>query len=246
VKPPADARGNGLPLPGDAVAVALLPEHLVGDALVATREAGLAAFAVPTGAAPGFSLEFRQFEGPGARLFVDRADRELARQLISDLLAEQPAAQPGPPAGPVDEETWAGLVATFQASPDAAEGPVDTAPEPTPSSAAITASDDGWADITSRVVEPDASEPRYAEDDDHYIPPPPPPLPETDALGRAAWAGVLGVPVLLLLAVVLGWDLAGWPAFLLAAGFLAGFVTLIVRMGDRLPVDDGPDDGAVV
>ncbi len=63
---------------------------------------------------------------------------------------------------------------------------------------------------------------------------------------RWAWAGVVGGPLLLTLATLLGWSVAGWPAVVGVVGFLAGFGTLVARMGDGPRVDDGPDDGAVV
>jgi hypothetical protein len=120
-----------------------------------------------------------------------------------------------------------------------AEGRVDPRPP-----------DSGWADIEARLAAqgmpagpPDDREP---DDEDHFVPPPPPPHPRGDAVTRWAWAGVVGGPLLLTLATLLGWNVAGWPAVLGVVGFLAGFGTLVARMGDGPRVDDGPDDGAVV
>jgi len=50
-----------------------------------------------------------------------------------------------------------------------------------------------------------------AADEGHFVPPEPPPLPEGDVTARFAWLAVVGGPILLLLAVLLGWDMTcGW------------------------------------
>ncbi|MET8474999.1 hypothetical protein ABZY90_12595 [Streptomyces sp. NPDC006422] len=95
---------------------------------------------------------------------------------------------------------------------------------------------------------PEASDDDFDGDDEgHFVPPEPPPLPEGDVTAKFAWLAVVGGPVLLLLAVLLGWDMTWWLATLCIGGFLGGFATLVARMspGD----DDGDDDpgrGAVV
>ncbi|MFI7624971.1 hypothetical protein ACIG5D_02455 [Microbispora rosea] len=83
-------------------------------------------------------------------------------------------------------------------------------------------------------------------DDDHYIPPPPPPLPHGDALSRLSWLALFGGPAYLLLAALLQWPMDGWIVFAAVAAFIAGFVILVVRMGDGPPADSGWDDGAVI
>ncbi|MEU8194832.1 hypothetical protein AB0C10_13735 [Microbispora amethystogenes] len=85
-----------------------------------------------------------------------------------------------------------------------------------------------------------------SEDDDHYVPPPPPPLPQADAITRASWLALFGGPAYLLLAALLDWPRDGWIVFAAVAAFIAGFVVLVVRMGDGPPTDSGWDDGAVV
>jgi hypothetical protein len=82
-----------------------------------------------------------------------------------------------------------------------------------------------------------------ADEEEGYTPPPPPPLPHPDTAARFAWAGVLGGPALLFLAVLLGWHLEDWLMLLAAVAFLGGFVTLVARLGER---GDDDDDGAVV
>lgn len=87
-----------------------------------------------------------------------------------------------------------------------------------------------------------------AEDDDegHFVPPEPPPLPEVDTTARFAWLAVIGGPVLLLLAVLLGWEMTWWLTTLGIGGFLGGFATLVGRMKHDEDEDDDPGRGAVV
>ncbi|MFG3122823.1 hypothetical protein ACGFYO_12530 [Streptomyces sp. NPDC048201] len=86
-------------------------------------------------------------------------------------------------------------------------------------------------------------------DDDgegHFVPPEPPPLPVADTTAKFAWLGVVGGPILLLLAVLLGWEMTWWLATLAIGGFLGGFVTLVTRMRTDDDGDDDPGRGAVV
>jgi hypothetical protein len=85
-----------------------------------------------------------------------------------------------------------------------------------------------------------------ADDEGHFVPPEPPPLPDADPTAKFAWLGVLGGPVLLLLAVVLGWDMTWWLTTLSIGGFLGGFATLVLRMRTGDEDDDDPGRGAVV
>ncbi|GAB2773400.1 hypothetical protein GCM10027073_02620 [Streptomyces chlorus] len=82
-------------------------------------------------------------------------------------------------------------------------------------------------------------------DEGHFVPPEPPPLPEADVTSKFAWLGVLGGPVLLLLAILLGWEMTWWLTTLCIGGFLGGFATLVVRMRTD-DEDDDPGRGAVV
>ncbi|MFJ8532620.1 hypothetical protein [Streptomyces sp. NPDC093591] len=85
-----------------------------------------------------------------------------------------------------------------------------------------------------------------ADDEGHFVPPEPPPLPTADATAKFAWLAVIGGPVLLLLAVLLGWDMTWWLATLGIGGFLGGFATLVMRMKTDDDEDDDPGRGAVV
>ncbi len=101
--------------------------------------------------------------------------------------------------------------------------------------------------VRARIIRPAASRPPGDEDaGDHYVPPPPPPLPALDPVAKGAWAALFGGPAYLLVAVMAGWAVPGWAAFLAVAAFVGGFATLVVRMGDEPPRDSGPDNGAVV
>ncbi|GAA3096130.1 hypothetical protein GCM10010449_19530 [Streptomyces rectiviolaceus] len=85
-----------------------------------------------------------------------------------------------------------------------------------------------------------------ADDEGHFVPPEPPPLPAADVTAKFAWLAVLGGPVLMLLAVLLGWQMTWWLATLSIGGFLGGFGTLVSRMKGDDEEDDDPGRGAVV
>lgn len=95
------------------------------------------------------------------------------------------------------------------------------------------------------VAEP--SEDDFEPDDEgHFVPPEPPPLPAADATAKFAWLAVVGGPLLLLLAVLFGWEMTWWLATLGIGGFLGGFATLVMRMKTDDEGDDDPGRGAVV
>jgi len=91
---------------------------------------------------------------------------------------------------------------------------------------------------------PDAAETDDA--DEHYVPPPPPPLPHLDPVAKGAWTGLFGGPAYLLVATIVGWVVPGWAALLAIAAFVAGFVVLVLRLGDGPSRGSGPDNGAVL
>ncbi|MEU5632613.1 hypothetical protein ACH47C_05075 [Streptomyces rishiriensis] len=88
------------------------------------------------------------------------------------------------------------------------------------------------------------------EDDEdgegHFVPPEPPPLPAADTTAKFAWLGVIGGPVLLLLAVLLGWEMTWWLSTVCVGGFLGGFATLVMRMRTDDEDEGDPGRGAVV
>jgi hypothetical protein len=83
-------------------------------------------------------------------------------------------------------------------------------------------------------------------EEDHFVPPEPPPLPEADATAKFAWLGVIGGPVLLLLAVLLGWHMTWWLTTVCVGGFLGGAAALVLRMDPDADDFDDPGRGAVV
>jgi len=93
----------------------------------------------------------------------------------------------------------------------------------------------------------DEEKPPKKRDDpqDHYVPPEPPRGPKLDWISRVAWLGLIGGPLLLIAAAVLDFG-TGRITTLAVVGFIGGFLTLVLRMKDKLPPGDGGDDGAVV
>jgi len=84
-----------------------------------------------------------------------------------------------------------------------------------------------------------------SESDHHYVPPEPPPLGRPDPLTGLAWAGVLGGPVLLMLAAALGLTLPSALTTACLIGFVGGVVFLVASMDDGRD-RDGWDNGAQV
>ncbi|MCU1675494.1 MAG: putative rane protein [Frankiales bacterium] len=83
--------------------------------------------------------------------------------------------------------------------------------------------------------------------DEHFVPPPPPPLPRLDK-PTAVGLGALSLGIVALFGIwIFGLQvdaIVEWLALFMA---LAGGASLIVRMRDKLPPEEGgPDDGAVV
>jgi hypothetical protein len=79
------------------------------------------------------------------------------------------------------------------------------------------------------------------------VPPYPPPLPRPAGIVGAAWVALLGGPVVLLVATVLGWDLPTLVTAACVVGFIVGLVYLIARMDDgKRGGPDGWDNGAQV
>ncbi|MDQ0580499.1 hypothetical protein [Streptomyces rishiriensis] len=94
---------------------------------------------------------------------------------------------------------------------------------------------------------PEPSEEDFDGDDEgHFVPPEPPPLPAADTTAKFAWLGVIGGPLLLLLAVLLGWEMTWWLSTVGIGGFLGGFATLVMRMRTDDEEDGDPGRGAVV
>lgn len=80
--------------------------------------------------------------------------------------------------------------------------------------------------------------------DEPFVPPTPPPLPRPAPARLAAWLGVLGVPVALLVLLLLQAPPAPWLTTAMVLWFLGGFAYLVASMPGERP-DDG-DNGARV
>jgi len=166
---------------------------------------------------------------------VDRAFEELVAGF-----GELPGTPPWPAAEDVDaasERTGLSWRLARRTEPTApAGGDPDAEPGDT-----VDFSDFPWADPT-----PTEDEDEVAVAEERYEPPPPPPLPKLDPVRKAAWIGLVGGPVYLIGASLLGWELESWQATAALGAFAGGFAVLIARMRDEPPNGDGWDDGAVV
>lgn len=155
-----------------------------------------------------------------------------------------------------DDEAWRAIVenygdrAELDDTWEAPEAP-DPADEPSEDTG-TTATDDATPGGTAaelRDLDPLAEphgEPvaRRPEPEERFVPPPPPPLPRPAPPRLAAWCGVLGMPVLVLVLIVLQVAVPPWATTGMVLWFLSGFAYLVVSMPAQRP-DDG-DDGARV
>ncbi|MEW9527908.1 hypothetical protein [Microbispora sp. NPDC049125] len=146
-----------------------------------------------------------------------------------------------------EDEVWRQIVASFN---EKAEDASASQPWPDRENVPEEAPDPGGLlqepSPGEEAGEDEDAAPAEDREEDHYIPPPPPPLPQGDAVSRMSWLALFGGPAYLLLAALLDWPRDGWIVFAAVSAFIAGFVTLVVRMGDGPPPDSGWDDGAVV
>ena len=123
-----------------------------------------------------------------------------------------------------EDEAWRAIVENYGDRPDL--DPADLPPQPAP------------------PQEPAAAPvpvPAPAPDEERFVPPPPPPVPRSTPDRLAAWAGLFGAPLVLLVALVLNLSLPTWAGYVLVAWFVGGFLYLVVQMpsGPRDPGDDG-------
>ncbi len=153
------------------------------------------------------------------------------------------ATEPGPPAGSgTDPATGAVTDPAAAADPAVSADQVPGAGQPGQTATGVFVPAD-----RTRVIRY-AGDPRsYSppeEEDEAYVPVPLPPPAKLDTFAKAAWAGLIGGPLYLLLGTFLHWTISGIEAFAAVAAFVGGFVTLVIRLGDRERGDD--DDGAVL
>ncbi|MEU3414513.1 MULTISPECIES: hypothetical protein [unclassified Streptomyces] len=172
-------------------------------------------------------------------------DEDAAWRAIVAGYGDEPPDPPGArPFKPVEDLA----LLEKNAAPDTGKDAGGEEPPPRPLGASVSFAPGVGPRVGPRdyaVAEP--SDDDFDEDDEgHFVPPEPPPLPTADTTARFAWLGVLGGPVLLLLAVLLGWQMTWWLTTLGIGGFLGGFVTLVARMRTDDEEDDDPGRGAVV
>jgi hypothetical protein len=177
------------------------------------------------------------------REIVRRAsdDAEFAALVAQLETADDPTAEhPWPAAEDLDDEP---RTATAVSGPSGTEQTgTETGTESTgtePPSDAVRAADEAEEQRVRREAD-------RSEEHDHYVPPEPAPAPKLDWISRLAWTGLIGGPVVLVLAAVLDIGRGGRMLAFALLAFVAGFLTLVFRMKDRPPIDDTPDDGAVV
>ncbi len=106
-----------------------------------------------------------------------------------------------------------------------------------------------WAGIVSQLSSPEdprawAPDPAVEEAENHFEPPDPGPVLGGDPLLTMAWAAVVGVPVLLMIAVIAWRDIPTIVLQVAGVAFLAAVGLLLWRMPRERDHDAGP--GAVV
>ncbi|MEV2233259.1 hypothetical protein AB0H69_32440 [Streptomyces phaeochromogenes] len=178
---------------------------------------------------------------PGAKPFKSIEDLALLEPETNDS-GDTDTKSARSTKGPKDAK---GSTDTTEATEPAAaedEPPAETG-KPLGSSVAFAPGVSGPRDYSMpEPVEEDLDE----DDEGHFVPPEPPPLPAADATAKFAWLAVIGGPLLLLLAVLLGWNMTWWLATIGIGGFLGGFATLVGRMRGDDEDEDDPGRGAVV
>lgn len=249
---------SGLPAGAYAKLVDVDPpiaEHVL-DLLA---QAQIPAHAEPLVGDTGPYRDVRAPDRPTTRIYVEKSRLAEARLAISDGLPSLRAEFHADAAARADaddmkrasadriEAAWDDIVAGFHtADPPPRPGVegsglsqrlvrehTDPPERPTPDAAGQPA-----------VPTPGPRDYELAEtpDDEGFSPPPPPPMPRPrDRFDAFAWIGLIGGPIAIVLAFVLG--TGGWLAAAGFAAFTAGFITLVARSSDRR--DEG-DDGAVV
>lgn len=178
----------------------------------------------------------------------DGADTDLRAE--SDDGRDEASGAPSDRRRTLDEDAvFAEIVAAYDAEPDTPVAPWPTSEDTDESEESSTDSRGAGRMGTEASGDRGAAEPATAEtdaepDEEGYVPPPPPPLPSLDPLTKLGWVGLVGGPLLLVLATVAGPSVPDWFIPVGVVGFLAGFVVLVTRMRGGPP--DESDDGAVV
>jgi hypothetical protein len=230
--PPGESDPSGEPTPGRPAETAPDPTAETSPDPAAAEAEGPAKAEAPAKADEPVQEIPVGFE----EIFVDSGSVEAARGVIDRS---------------TEDAEWKSLVEQYNAP--SAPGH-DAPPVPRwPASEDVDETYEPLIDVPAGLIvgdtdeEPPEEPPARRKDDshDHFVPPEPPRAPRLDWISRAAWLGLLGGPVVLILAAVLDFG-SSRLQLLCVVAFIAGFLTLVIRMNDRLPPDDTPDDGAVV
>lgn len=155
---------------------------------------------------------------------------------------ESAEPQAGDEPSPTDEEAaWAAIVAHYGERPDLDEadpeaaGTAHGAAEPAPAPPRQRPTSITWTVPSAAAREPE-------DLDEHFEPPEPPPLPLPAGPRLAAWSGLFGAPLaLILMMAVPALRLPTWFPLLMVLWFVGGFLYLVANMSrePREPWDDG-------
>jgi hypothetical protein len=219
-------RDNGLTAASYAPAGEIDPD-LADVVLASLAEAGIAAYVKPSIGRDVMYVDADELDR--GKEIVRRAgdDAEFAALVAQLELEDDPEAEhPWPAVEDVTPDDSRSTTALPTVLPQVSD--------------AVRAADDAEADRVRREAA------RADDEHEHYVPPEPTPGPRLDWVSRLAWTGLIGGPVVLVLAAAMGFGRGTWLLPLALLGFVAGFLTLVIRMKDRRDADDNPDDGAVV
>ena len=245
---PPRVRANAL----DAASFVRLSDvdpRVVEPLLDALEDAGVAAYAEPQSQGSSYTEHVRP---PRSRhrleeqIWVDRERRDLASSVVSAELPGLLAELQGP------ESTDAEFDAIVASWDDAVVPAVP--PWPVHEDLDVTTRDPDDAAIQRSPTHPgggeedDDDDHAYSEGpDDHFVPPPPAPVPPPSQATKYALAGLaLGFAFLLGAQQLLGFPSSSTMRYVGVLMILASVATLVSRMRDAPPIDEGPDDGAVV
>lgn len=247
-------RDNGLTA-ASYTSLGPLEARITDSVLTSLAEAGIAAYVgppEPTPAEPGAGNPDAADPEPDEaadELYVDSEATDRARAVVRRR---------------TEDAEWESLIEQFNAPDEPAAGgtprwpaieDVEAEPESGSSTSRTPATDAAGSVVDEMAAEypgreaqaeaeADAEEERREREEARYIPPEPARGPRLDWISRAAWAGVLGGPLLLVLAAVMDLGSSSRVTVIALIGFAGGFLTLVARMKDR--DTGGPDDGAVV
>ena len=142
---------------------------------------------------------------------------------------------PGSSGGPRHDEDalWREIVEHYGDEPKVEDFPTDDAAPATPA--------DRFPSLRG-LQQPQAEEEPEPEEDEGFHPPPPPPVPRPRGLRAVAWAGIFGVPALVLVLLLAAVSLPSWAGVLCLGWFVGGFGYLVATM--RKGPGDWDDDGA--